>query len=149
MSASQQNKMPLMWLLGYAGLIPFYGLLLFIVFDIEVSNINMKLSMAQYAAIIVSFLGAIHWGHVVQHSVQLDEKGRNLRLFWSVIPSIIAWFLLFVPEYYTLYGFAVLVVSVYLVDTFGLNDQLNQQYLKLRTHLSIAVTVALLIAAVN
>jgi hypothetical protein len=39
-----------------------------------------------YGAIIISFLGAIHWGLTM-----MESSPNSLRLVWGVIPSLVAW----------------------------------------------------------
>ena len=47
-----------------------------------------------YAAIILSFVGAIHWGAALRE----NEAGRLWRAMgWSVIPALVAWVALLLP----------------------------------------------------
>jgi len=145
---SQQTDHRMMQLLGYAGLIPFYAMLAAILLNIDVYGIDLKLSIAHYAAVIVSFLGAIHWGQVVESDAWFDHNSRNKRLLWSVIPSIFAWLLLSAPELYRLPGLALLIAIAYGIDRYYLASRLNATYLTLRLHLTIGVIIALLLTII-
>lgn len=72
--------------LGYAGLIPFVGLSLCVWwFDSAVREQYLHVLLT-YAASILSFLGAIHWGLAMR-----DQSPPNTLLAWGVMPSLIAW----------------------------------------------------------
>jgi hypothetical protein len=43
-----------------------------------------------YAAVILSFIGAIHWGLAMVHR-EMQEADRGLVMAWSVVPSLVAW----------------------------------------------------------
>lgn len=145
---SQQADHRMMQLLGYAGLIPFYAMLAAISLNIDIYGVDLKLSIAHYAAVIVSFLGAVHWGQVVESDAWFDNSGRNKRLLWSVIPSIVAWLLLLTPELYKLLGLALLIAIAYGIDRYYLSSRLNAAYLTLRLHLTIGVIIALLLTII-
>ena len=83
--------------LGYAGLIPF------IIFSIgswiEIPHLhNTIYVLITYAAIILSFMGAIHWGMAMSKT---DNK-QNKYFITSVIPALAAWFSLLIPEFFSL-----------------------------------------------
>lgn len=149
MSQADKQTIKVMWMLGYAGLIPFYFMLMLDISGTSFMDVNPEKAMAQYAAVIVSFLGAIHWGTVVSSNVRegdFNTTGAQARLLWSVIPSIVAWFLLLFYSPWALFAFAVLIFVLYAVDFFWLNESLNTHYLKLRLHLTVLVFIALILA---
>jgi Protein of unknown function (DUF3429) len=74
------------WLLGAAGLIPFVGLAALPVLDV-IPAIPANYYFQLYAAVILSFLGGVHWGLAMQSGAPL----RSLHLVVSVIPALIAW----------------------------------------------------------
>ena len=39
-----------------------------------------------YGAVILTFVGAVHWGYAMR-----DEEIRWGRMTWSVTPSLVAW----------------------------------------------------------
>ena len=53
-------------------------------------------AITTYAAIIVSFLGGIQWGIGISTHEQQPQTARSLFLL-SVVPSLLAWAMLFLP----------------------------------------------------
>jgi hypothetical protein len=74
--------------LGYAGALPFYAALLAIWFGDGTSVEVGWRSLIGYAAVILTFLGAVHWGL----ALKAGPPFRLMRtaLLWSVTPSLIA-----------------------------------------------------------
>ena len=93
------------WILGLAGLLPFFSLALFswLVPSAELGGV-LK-AQAHYAAAIFTFLGALHWG-VVLARPEITDGAAVTRLIWSVIPSLAAWIL-------TLYGVRVAIPGLF------------------------------------
>ncbi len=85
MNAAQRTA----WLLGIAGLVPFYALLGVVAIQDGASWVTP--AFVGYAAVILSFLGGIAWGRALQ-----SAAGREFRL--SVVPSLFAWLALLLPE---------------------------------------------------
>ena len=91
-----QDKMPKsVALLGYGGLIPFIGLA---VGSAALPGTARELAahgLLFYAAIILSFLGGLHWGRVAAsdatNGIMDDNVGTTGWLIWSVTPSLWAW----------------------------------------------------------
>ncbi|MBZ8140269.1 DUF3429 domain-containing protein [Rubrivivax gelatinosus] len=97
--------------LGYAGLIPFVlgALLVWIV--LPEAHPYATLALAAYGAMIVSFLGGIHWG------IGFRESAPEGRLFvWGVVPSLVAWAAVMMPANAGLVILGVMLVVCYLVD---------------------------------
>ncbi len=81
--------------LGYAGLVPF-------VLGAGIAWMPGALPLQvphwpllAYGAVILSFMGAIHWG-LAMHSGRMSAGTRN-QLLLSVVPSLIAWIALGLP----------------------------------------------------
>ena len=80
------------WFLGLSGLIPFFtGLLLTFTGDWSSAAVTgLSLSgpkvMLSYGAVILSFMGAIHWGAALER-----EPDRAWPYFVSVIPALYGW----------------------------------------------------------
>ena len=134
------------WLLGYAGILPFLLLYLILLFnpamlDIYISHIGLWL--LAYAAVILSFLGAVHWGVALSKIDHLSPLTINLLFGYSVLPSILAWLALLLPVKIAFYVMASLILLAYVVDKLLLFELLNSQYQRLRLHLTIAVSVLL------
>ncbi len=75
--------------LGFAGLIPFAAPLLLGLFE---PTLTPRLLHAQqlYGAVILSFLGAIHWG-LAMVMPEIDSGRQHALFIWSVVPSLIGW----------------------------------------------------------
>jgi hypothetical protein len=139
------------WILGYAGLIPFavlsFAILMGKTFTIS-SNLPLAWWQATYAAIILSFLGAVSWGVALGMQEQLDKSDINKLISYSVIPSVLAWLALLLPVKIALFVLAGLVVFAYIVDAMLLFPKINSEYSGLRMQLSTAVVVLLCFSAI-
>ena len=83
------SKQRLSQALGYAGLIPFLYLAFALVDRAQSGDPAdpwLIIFIVAYAAVILSFVGALHWALCLQR----DELGAGW-LVWSVIPSLIGW----------------------------------------------------------
>lgn len=135
--------------LGYLGLVPFLLCLLALFFfdDSKIIALITK-AIIFYSAIIITFVSAVHWGIVLQ---AVDGTHLPKLLIISILPSLIAWGLLFVPEKYALAGFFFCFI-VWQQYEAHIQQDLNfpDWYLLLRKHLSYAVAgLILLIWLVN
>jgi hypothetical protein len=128
--------------LGIAGLIPFWGLAIsIIVFDPPIKNYAIQAEIT-YGAVILSFLGGIHWGLAA-----MNERHVNwLCLSWGITPSLIAWGALFLQPFFGLLllitGFLAAAIIDFRVFTSNSN---NTWFGGLRTVLSIGTITALLL----
>jgi hypothetical protein len=124
--------------LGYMGLIPFViGMILMIVVD---DTQRVAEAIHNYAAIILTFVGAIHWGRAL-------ENGNDTLMSFSVIPSLIAWGSLFLAPYEGL-----LVVTVAFITQLFMERDLYTQiawFKRLRTRLSVVVSTSLIVSWLN
>jgi len=93
------------WILGLAGLLPFFSLAGFSWLSPPAELGGVLKAQAHYAASIFTFLGALHWG-VVLARAEITDGAAVTRLIWSVIPSIAAWIL-------TLYGVRVAIPGLF------------------------------------
>ncbi|MND39363.1 hypothetical protein D3C80_300770 [compost metagenome] len=101
--------------------------------------------MVGYGAVILSFVGALHWGFAMTLQ-DLPAKQRQERLVWSVIPALIGWVSTLLP-----------VPVGCLVLTFGFVGHLWQDrklaqavpgwYLPMRVHLTAVASLCLLVSA--
>jgi hypothetical protein len=100
------------YILGLAGLIPFWGLTFIVIFaEKSLSFSALKLQIA-YGAVILSFLGGIHWGIAV-HSI---EKATWPRMGWGIILSLVGWGAIFIPHIYSLVLLGLALISALVVD---------------------------------
>lgn len=84
------------WILGLAGLLPFAAHALFSWLSPPSEMIGVLRSQAHYAAAILTFLGALHWGVTIASPSIVDGRAVT-RLLWSVLPSIYAWIVTLYP----------------------------------------------------
>ena len=136
--------------LGSLGLIPFIGLTCLMVFGLE-PGVEVSFLLRTYSAIILSFLGGIHWGIATQSSLSENQGSikLSLHLTLSVIPSLLGWVGLFVFE---LAGFCIIIFGFVLALAIDLRiAQMNfmpEWYPRLRTPLTVTVVGCLVIASV-
>lgn len=76
-------------LLGYGGLLPFIATALGSVLDGAHAALWLD-ALQAYGAVILSFVGALHWGFAML-ATDLDDAERDARYLWSVIPALLAW----------------------------------------------------------
>ena len=72
-------------LLGLAGLLPFIGCGLLAVTP---SGERGAQALAAYGAVILAFLGGVHWGFAL---LEPSGRGERLRLSLGVLPSLVGW----------------------------------------------------------
>ncbi len=83
--------------LGYAGLIPFIVFSIGSWFQLPMISDSTYILIA-YAVIILSFMGAIHWGVAMSNT----EQHNGQYFIASVIPALSAWLALLIPHSYAL-----------------------------------------------
>ena len=84
-------------LLGYAGGLPFAGCALAGALQISLAGFDPFRLLLAYGAVILSFLGGLHWGRIAADDG--DDAGwrASLWLVWSVLPSLAGWAALIMP----------------------------------------------------
>ena len=128
---------PARWL-GYAGLLPFaLALLLMSVYSVE---IGLRMLLA-YAAVILSFVGAVHWGLAVQRADQ-----AVMPYVASVIPALLAWLALLLSPLPSLLLMAMGFVVWRVWEIMGGQTPLPLWYARLRNHLSVGAVISLVVA---
>lgn len=99
------------WALGVGGLIPFVGLATGL-WLLPPEWLELQaMGMLAYAAVIVSFLGGIHWGLAMRQA-----KPRRGLLIWGVLPSLLAWAALLLNSVWGLLLMAASLLLCYIVD---------------------------------
>ena len=97
--------------LGYAGLLPFVAGAALIWIVRADAHPYVAAALSAYAAVILSFLGGIHWGLGMRASAAAPS------LFgWGVVPSLIAWVAVVMPPYAGLVVQGVALIACYAVD---------------------------------
>jgi hypothetical protein len=130
-------------ILGYAGLIPFLIFSLATWVSIPLTN-NPHFVLSTYAAVILSFMGAIHWGVAISRDSNIAVSELGL----SVLPALLAWLALLIPALFA-YGLLILCFFVlYLVDRYASDKGLLPYwYLPMRLVLTSVVILCLIVAA--
>jgi hypothetical protein len=99
------------WALGVAGLVPFVAAAVGL-WSLPPEWAGLAaLALLTYAAVIVSFLGGIHWGL----AMPLAQTRRGL-LIWGVLPSLLAWAGLLLNSAWGLLLMAASLLLCYIVD---------------------------------
>ncbi len=134
-----KKNVKLAFFLGFSGAIPFVFFSIIIFCDLKFYLDPVSL-LRRYSEIILSFLGAVHWGLILTQ----NNKNAN-RLVWSITPSLIAFFSTFFSN---IFGFFVLMTGFFLsfiIDRkyFCIADY--EWYLILRLRLTIIVSFSLLL----
>lgn len=133
-------------MLGFAGLTPFVAGagVLALTTDPSVAVPTAE-ALQIYAALIASFLGAVHWGLVTFDSA--NHRSSRARLYWGVAPALLAWSALVLPIGWSLLALAMLLALVALVDR-RLLPLLDPDYRLLRLQLSTVAVISLVLAAI-
>lgn len=132
--------------LGHAGLIPFVLLAAMVwLVDAELQP-WAAMTMAAYAALIVSYLGGIHWGLAWQRPEAPHDEQRR-QLLWGVTPSLLAWPGVLMPPHAGLVWLALALVICYLVDRRLYPPSGVGRWLTLRFRLTAVATLSCLVAA--
>ncbi len=125
--------------LGYGGLIPF------VIFSIGSWTTLPYVAdpteiLIAYAAIILSFMGAIHWGATISNAARQHSKN----LVVSIMPALAAWLALLLPEIFAL---VILFVGFILLIAYDLAVAKSQAfpnwYISMRIRLTFVVILCL------
>ena len=128
--------------LGYAGLLPFVAGALLVWLVRPDVHPYVALALSGYAAVILSFLGGIHWG------LAMREAAPPLPwLVWGVVPSLVAWLALLMPANAGLVVFGVALLACYAVDRRLYPKQGVTHWLTLRFRLSAVAAACCFVGA--
>lgn len=134
-------------LLGYAGLIPFISGAIGIWITPAAWRADVLTALLHYAAVILAFMGAIHWGLAMARERQDDAAHRQLGL--SVLPALLGWLAISngLPALLALGVLFAGFIGLYLADVHAARLELAPRwYPALRKPLTAVVLVALLAA---
>ena len=145
-SASEAVRLPVLAAqLGYAGLIPFVALSLGMWVLPDAYQGQVSAALLAYAAIILSFMGAVHWGLAIA-----GEEVDNWQLGISIIPPLVAWFASFAPP---MINYSILIVAFAGLCVFDGRmvkaGKAPAWYPKLRTPLTAVVVASLIVAELS
>ncbi len=128
--------------LGAGGLVPFVGLALVLWLVPPEPAAWVALALVGYGALIVSFLGGIHWGVAMAR-----RQATTGHLAWGVTPSLLAWPALLMPAYAALPWLGLLLIVCYGVDRRLYAAAGLGHWLTLRWRLSMVAALSCFLAA--
>jgi Protein of unknown function (DUF3429) len=127
--------------LGWSGLLPFVGGALAVSVGPPALHEPALRALIAYGAVIVSFLGGIHWGAPT-------GAAHDASRAWGVVPSLLAWPLLLVPSArFALIGLAAALALCWAVDRVRFPAMGLAALLPLRALLSSVAILSCLVAA--
>jgi hypothetical protein len=132
--------------LGYAGMAPFV-ILAFLLWLVDADlHPFIALSMAGYGAVIVSFLGGIHWGIGFRNAITM-HNAPPVHFVWGVTPSLLAWVGVMMPAFAGLPLLGAVLIACYIMDRRTWPAAGLGQWLTLRLHLTIVSSLSCFFAA--
>jgi hypothetical protein len=103
MSPSEQACIQAANWLGYAGALPFLCFGLVIIYTevgiAPVTAADVQFALLSYGAIILSFLGGLHWGRAIIMPADTNVISPRTTLLWSVSLSLVGWVALLLPVF--------------------------------------------------
>lgn len=130
--------------LGYAGAIPFaVGTL---ALGLIGATPLVKTMLLGYGAVVLSFVGGVHWGELV-FGQNAPTSSRPVGALYGVSPSILGWVTLSLP-----FGGGLLAQLVLFIAAYGMDRRLlaateaGAWYVPLRFKLTTIVVILLMIA---
>lgn len=137
--------------LMYAGTLPFVACAVVLLFG-GTLGLNAYRPFATqaitiYAAVVASFLGGIQWGIAVATHEQQPQTAKSLLLL-SVVPSLLAWAMLFLPANSSRVIVAIFLIGfVWVVDALlHLQQVIPSWFFRLRSIVSAVALVTLIMA---
>ncbi len=128
------------WPLGLGGLIPFAAGALAVALGFHWA----AFPLAAYGAVILSFLGAVHWGLALAAPEAAPE-----RLAWGVVPALWGWVALLLPLPVALPVLGAGILATAALETVAARrGWVSGGYLRLRWVLSLGAAAALFGATV-
>lgn len=134
---------PIVVWLGYGGLLPFVALAAATCFDSNHSSL-WRDALFAYGAVILSFVGALHWGFAMSQS-DMTTNQRTRSFVWSVVPSLLAWVaLLMTPKYAVMLLVAGFLIHFWQDRRLVSLVNLPSWYLPLRLRLTFIASLSLI-----
>jgi hypothetical protein len=139
---------PFAIVLGIAGLLPFLICSLGALSLSSDGSTRSLLALVAYGAIILAFLGGVHWGFALDESGTQSDRVQRSRLGFGVVPSLVGWAALLIT-FIGLPTTGLLVLTAGFIATTVFEAQatrrglMPQRYMWLRWGLSIVVVVCL------
>lgn len=129
--------------MGYGGLIPFLGLTAAVWVTPPGDRLFASAALLGYGAIIVSFLGAIHWGLSMRPGVAQPLPA----LVWGITPGLLGWVALLLDPARGLVLIAMLLWGCFAADRVLYPRYQMEAWLPMRLWLTLAASSSCLAAA--
>ncbi len=101
--------------------------------------------LAYYGAVILSFVGALHWAFAML--LPIDELDRGRVYGWSIAPALAAWLALMLPYRTGLVLLAIMFLVHYAMDhRLARLTHVPRWYMRLRLWLTLGAAASLLAA---
>ena len=129
--------------LGYGGALPFLCGAMAASEKVAVLGVAPAYLVLTYGAVILSFLGGLHWGRVIT-SPNANGSSDSTWLIWSVCPSLLGWVALLLPEKVGAVVLALCFLAALQIDQKLLRDRIWPTWMRpLRLHLSLIAVASL------
>jgi len=132
-------------LISILGLLPFFFGLIDLFFNKK--NLFFLINLPKYyGAIILTFLGAVYWGIILNdsHKNLISEKIKTYIICWSIIPSLWSGIILIFSHKITIIILALCFIIVQIVDEYIIKYfKFPMWYLFLRRSLTMVVVLIL------
>lgn len=133
---------------GAGGLVPFAALGAGSWFAAPEASALMLRHLCAYGAVILAFVGALHWGFAML--ARMDDFERPRVLGWSVVPALGGWVALLLPLRAGLIVLIVMFLAHYAMDRrLARMASLPPWYLKLRLWLTLGACLGLAAGALR
>ena len=139
-------------LLGFGGLIPFVVTAVSVLTLTDNGQLMALDIMLHYSAVILSFLGAGHWGAALTRFTEqgVSQSENWIRIGWSVTPALVAWLAIQMTLLPSLITFILGFSGAFIFDAWsGKKGWLPSWYIKLRKSLSLIVLICLALVFVE
>ena len=134
--------------LGYGGAIPFVFFVVMQWHGYQLTHGGVSL-MYFYGSIILSFLGAPHWGYILAREGRAEIKNLAARLIIGVVPSLIAFFSILFDELDRLLIIGASFILIYVIDSILFQkENIPNWFLPLRFRLTVIVASCFLCSIV-
>ena len=133
--------------LGVGGTLPFVALTAIIGLGPESWYGYWLVALSYYGAVILTFVGALHWAYTLKRDAPFDEAW--LQYGFSVAQAVIAWLSLLFPVWTALRMQAAALLLCFIFDiAMGRIDPMPGWFMRLRAGLTAVAATSLILASV-
>ncbi len=127
--------------LGLAGLLPFVALGLGAWWVGDAWRVQLQSAQLVYAAVVLSFIGAMHWGLGLA-----ARRTEPLPYVWGVLPSVLGWLAAIAPPVVGAPLASISLIVCWVVDRRLIRGwPFAASYLRLRLRLTVVAWVAMVL----